>query len=578
LATRKKSTSLIGKRVAVCCYAPPRFDRDAGSRRLLDCIDFFREAGASVTFFAVRATESLQRYTRHLQQLGIAVYALPTDPVDQILASSDFDVALLTFWPVAERFMPLFRRSSPSTRLVIDSVDMHFLRDARRSIQITGPELPKFDRDYGEQFVGELNAYADADLVLTVSDKETGMLEEYLGATTPIRSVPLCEEIKLSRVPIKKRRGILFIGSSFHAPNTQAAQFLCQEIVPRVDQKLLERHPVVIVGDGMNTTDLGDSGDAEITSVGWVPSVVPYLQHARLSILPLLYGAGTKGKLIQALMAGTPTVSTRIGVEGFGLTPGEQVLVADDADGLASAVSDLLTNDDECERLIKHGREWVLGHHSRAVTKQAFLDAIQTALAQDPKPARAVEDPALFENRMTYQETQRFRDRLAGALGDIMPHGEALAVITGGSTELLRLLHRLALSERRSGQRGAGFHGGDRRGSRGPGQPEESRRRIPRRARALHGLAGGAPRVAGVPRRHISHGPRGCRARHRLFAAAAAGGHKVVAARGDRRAQASILSTCPPRGLGSSRARDRGAGRTRRRGVDRQVPCRGAVA
>jgi glycosyltransferase involved in cell wall biosynthesis len=407
---------------------------------LLDCINFLREAGASVTFIAVRATGSLHsRYTRHLQQLGVAVYALPTDPIDQILISSNFDLALLTFWPVAERVMPLFRRYSPSSRLVLDSIDMHFLRDARRSVQITGSALPKFDSDYGEQFVGELNAYADADLVLTVSDKETGMLEEYLGATTPIRSIPLCEEIKLSRVAVKKRRGILFIGSSFHAPNTQAVQFLCQEIVPRVDQKLIERHPVLIVGDGMNNTDLGEPGDAEIRPVGWVPSVVPYLQHARLSILPLLYGAGTKGKLIQALMAGTPTVSTRIGIEGFGLTSGEHVLVADDAEGLASAVSELLTNDDECERLIKSGREWVLEHHSRAVTKRAFLDAMQTALSLDPKPERVTEDPALFEERMTYQEMQRFRDRLSTALSDIMAPDGAVAVITGGSTELLRL-------------------------------------------------------------------------------------------------------------------------------------------
>jgi glycosyltransferase involved in cell wall biosynthesis len=431
-----------GKRVAVCSYAAPSFDRDSGSRRTLDLISFLLEEGASVTFLSAHAANPRNlRYARHLRQLGIPVFELPKDPIDELAAEANFDLALLTFWPVAELFAPIFRTYAPETRIVVDSVDLHFLRDARRFARITGPDLPPFDVDYGTQFVGELNAYAEADLVLTVSGKEAGVLTDFLGDGIPVRSVPDCEELEPSSVPIKQRRGILFIGSFFHTPNIQAAEFLCREVVPRIDAKLLERHPVYVVGDGLNDTVRSFAADnPHIRLVGWVPSVVPYLERTRVSILPLLYGAGTKRKLVQSLMIGAPTVSTGVGIEGLDVKPGRDVLVAEDADSLAAAVSKLLVDDAACEELVAQSREAVLKTHSRSVAKEAFIGALGEALERKPKDKRAAsEDKTLFRERMVYQEMQRLRDALCEALHKTVPEGATLAVVNNGSTELLRL-------------------------------------------------------------------------------------------------------------------------------------------
>jgi glycosyltransferase involved in cell wall biosynthesis len=409
---------------------------------MLDLISFLQEAGCSVTFISAQPLGSRHtRYVRHLEQLGVPVFQLSVHPVDELILESRFDVALLTFWPVAELIGPTFRRLSPATRIVVDSVDLHFLRDARRFVQTTGPELPPFDLDYGAQLVGELNAYSDADLVLTVSDKEARVLGDFLGEATPVRGVPDCEELELSPVPMRNRHGILFIGSFHHAPNVQAAEFLCRRVLPRINQELLDRHPVSIVGDGLNDTVRSFAeGRHNVRLVGWVPSVVPYLQRARVSILPLLYGAGTKRKLVQALMTGTPTVSTSVGIEGLGLTPGEEVLVADDAEGLAAAVSQLLVDDRACERLASKGRQPVLERHSRAVAQKAFLGAIEEVLLGNSKRKKVAHgNPTLFGQRMVYQETQRFRDALCEALRKVVPEGAGIAVAAGGVTELLRL-------------------------------------------------------------------------------------------------------------------------------------------
>jgi hypothetical protein len=253
--------------------------------------------------------------------------------------------------------------------------------------------------------------------------------------------VPDCEELELSPIPMRDRTGILFIGSFHHTPNVQAAEFLCRQILPRIDPKLLDRHPVYIVGDGLNDTVRSFAeGKPHVRLVGWVPSVVPYLQRARVSILPLLYGAGTKRKLVQALMTGTPTVSTSVAIEGLGLTAGEQTLVADDAEGLAAAVSKLLVDDRACERLAAKGRPSVLERHSHAVAQKAFVSAVEDVLRLDPKRSKVPrDDPKLFEERMAYQEAQRLRDALCEALRKVLPEGAGLAVATGGTTELLRL-------------------------------------------------------------------------------------------------------------------------------------------
>src|SRR5205085_8252889 len=93
------------------------------------------------------------------------------------------------------------------------------------------------------------------------------------------------------------------------------------------------------VNDAVRQAAAGVNG---VRLVGWVPSLIPYLEQARVSVVPLRYGAGTKLKLIQSLMAGTPAVSTRVGTEGLWLCDGEQILVADDPGSFAGSVVRLL--------------------------------------------------------------------------------------------------------------------------------------------------------------------------------------------------------------------------------------------
>ena len=92
-----------------------------------------------------------------------------------------------------------------------------------------------------------------------------------------------------------------------------AVEHLCREIVPRLRPELLVDHPISIVGDGLDDAIRRYAdGLPGVRMIGWVPDVVPYLQRARVSLVPLQFGAGTKRKMIQTLIAGTPCVSTDV--------------------------------------------------------------------------------------------------------------------------------------------------------------------------------------------------------------------------------------------------------------------------
>jgi hypothetical protein len=111
--------------------------------------------------------------------------------------------------------------------------------------------------------------------------------------------------------------------------------------------------------------------------LGWVPSVVPFLEQARVSLLPLLHGAGTKRKFIQALSIGTPTVSTMIGTEGLDVRDGEDVIVAADGFRFAVGITRLLTDGTLWNRLATQGRERIRVEHSASMAKERLFAAIE---------------------------------------------------------------------------------------------------------------------------------------------------------------------------------------------------------
>jgi glycosyltransferase involved in cell wall biosynthesis len=420
------------QRVLVCGLMP-EFDRDSGSRRVLDLIDLLRESGRAVTFVSFHA-KCNRRYVDVLQQRGVAVYAGAQEEMPALIASGVFDLALFGLWHIAEPFLPEIRRASPRTRIIVDSVDLHFLRNARRLFTERPGSGPAWlDDAYGHSLVREMNTYDAADVVLTVSQKEADLVNDFLGKRSAF-AVPDCELLDESPVPLEKRKGIVLVGCFRHTPNADAVAYLCREILPLVDEKVLASHPVQIVGDGL-TDEIRVHGAAlpTVRMVGWVPSVIPYLEQARLTVLPLRYGAGTKRKLLQTLAVGTPAVTTTIGAEGFEPIDGTHALIADDPARFASSISMLARNDRLWRRLSRRGRADIATLYDREVARRLLLEVIDRVVASPPRVSTAV----VASNGEPVSEYSRLVVRVRATVETCVPSGATVAVVSKGDDALV---------------------------------------------------------------------------------------------------------------------------------------------
>ncbi|HYI11017.1 MAG TPA: glycosyltransferase [Thermoanaerobaculia bacterium] len=364
----------------VCAPTLPEYDRESGSRRIFDHIRTLRAAGWSVVFAAENGyTDS--RYARALQQTGIETYC-GFAALDELLRTRRIDLSILAFWSVAEGLLPCLRILTPRTPVLVDSIDLHFLRNGRRIRPDWSPEAAPAGEEHSRQMEQELAVYRQADGVLTVSQNEAELVTR-LAPGARVFVAPDGEDLTASGAPWPARRGLLFVGNFRHPPNREAIAYLCRHIVPLLPRDLLARHPLYLVG-----TDLDEEirslgmGVPNVLFVGWVPDLEPYYANARVFLAPLRHGAGTKRKLVQALMCGVPSVVTSVAAEGLPVRHHKHLLIADDAQCFASAIVRLAEDESLSADLSARARETIAAHHSRRTANDALLTAVHAVLGR----------------------------------------------------------------------------------------------------------------------------------------------------------------------------------------------------
>lgn len=378
-----KVTVPNGQRVLFVAPSLPEYDRESGSRRLYHLVELLLTHGYEVTYTTDNFKNG-ERYVNYLNERGVDVYSISKD-IGRLVMEK-YDIAIIAFWSLARGLIPHIRHHAPETQIIVDSIDLHFLRESRSMFMEHG----RLQKSYGEQVAAELNAYLQADMVLTVSPNEATFINNMVGDQNKAFSLPDLESLRLSPFTQEERRGILFIGNFRHLPNIDAIKYFMNDIVPLLDPALLEENPIYVVGN-QPTQEVQKvvSGWHNVHLVGWVPSVIPYYERAKITAAPLRVGAGTKRKLLQAMMIGTPSVTTPIGAEGFGLEHNHQILIAEDAEQFATEMTRLLTDSDLWEQLLENGRNHIMSTHSY----EAVLSQFETMLKKLDYHRKTVETP-----------------------------------------------------------------------------------------------------------------------------------------------------------------------------------------
>jgi glycosyltransferase involved in cell wall biosynthesis len=229
----------------------------------------------------------------------------------------------------------LARQWSPRAHVLYSVADLHHLRLLRQARVLGETKLLARTRGVKQ---AELLAMRTADAVITHSTAEAEYLSgEAPGARVHVVGWPI--RIAPRNMAFGQRAGLAFIGSADHDPNRDAVLWLINEIMPRV----WDRDPAMIceiIGADWSAI-LQQHLDHRIRLAGAVPELATVFDRVRLTVAPLRFGAGIKGKVLESFAAGVPCVMTPVAAEGLPLSPGLRRLVSNTRDQIADLVCHL---------------------------------------------------------------------------------------------------------------------------------------------------------------------------------------------------------------------------------------------
>jgi glycosyltransferase involved in cell wall biosynthesis len=375
-----RTPSIDGERrdhVLVIDATSPDADRDAGSGYMLAIMRLLRDDRHPVTFLSADRRMPVVSADA-LRAIGVTPGEDGLDVLDWLLAHGDeLTHAIVARPDVAVRQGPRIRRWSRA-RVLYYTHDLHVVR-WRRHHAVSGDSaaLEGVDRFRDVETV----ALRGADLVLTPSSAEIAEIARVAPGTPARVIVPIVEPSRplepATAWDAADRRSVVFLGSFTHAPNTDAAVLLVTEIMPLVWERVPDAR-VAIVGQ-RPPSEVQALASARVEVAGHVPDLAPYWSVARMSVAPLRFGAGVKGKILASLAESVPVVTTTIGNEGIDLVHRQHALVADEPAAFAAAVIELFEDDRLARSLAEAGRRFVAERFSAEVARRQLRQALDDA-------------------------------------------------------------------------------------------------------------------------------------------------------------------------------------------------------
>jgi glycosyltransferase involved in cell wall biosynthesis len=266
-----------------------------------------------------------------------------------------------------DAFLPM---SGAALRMLVLYSTLHFLREEREAALNGSQEKAQAAAQRRQD---ELCCITASDATIVLSEAE-GRLLSALAPSAAIHVIPFVRVASDVVAPFDERTGVLFVGGFLHAPNIDAVNWFVTDIWPKV-RRALPTATLEIVGSNVSSEIRNlDSPQRGILVRGFVQDLDPVLSRVRLTVAPLRFGAGIKGKVATSLAAGVPCVATPIASEGMEVADGESILVGQSAEEFAAAIVRVHEDAAIWASLSKGGQTVIREHYSSERIGQLFLD------------------------------------------------------------------------------------------------------------------------------------------------------------------------------------------------------------
>jgi GT2 family glycosyltransferase/glycosyltransferase involved in cell wall biosynthesis len=364
---------LVRQRAYFIDDSVPTPDQDAGSNAAVEHMRALLALGYKVTFLPADNMTRIDPYTAQLQKLGIEC---PVHPwfwsVEEVFRKAQHkpDLVYLHRYSNASKYATMVRRYFPECRIVYNVADLHFLRMERQAeidpTSVSAAQAAAQRRD-------EIAVMRNVDSVIVHSPVEAKLLAES-DAGLKVEVVPWTVRVRPAKLPFAQRSGTAFVGGFGHPPNLDAVRWLVGEIVPRL-RPVAPGCTTYLVGSKM-PDEVAAMQRPGVVPIGFVPVLADILHKLRCTVVPLRYGAGIKGKVLESFAHGLPCVMSEVAAEGLELSGDLAWLVARTPAEFAEKLARVHEDEAFNRTLADAGLAYIEGRYGAEVVTAALRAAV----------------------------------------------------------------------------------------------------------------------------------------------------------------------------------------------------------
>lgn len=309
------------KKLLIIGFVFPEPNSSAAGSRMMQLIELFQEMQCEVIFASPAAPSE---YQTDLKVHGVSIHTIQLNDAsfDDFVRELNPDFVLFDRFMMEEQFGWRVAENCPNAMRLLDTEDLHCLRFARQSAWKKG--IP-FEREMLNSEIAkrEIASIYRCDLTLIISEFEMELLRDHfhvpndLVTYLPLFQPKLTDEIQQKWLPFEERTDFVFIGNFLHEPNWNATLFLKETIWPLIHQALPDaRLNIFGAYPSQKVQNLHNEKQGFLIR-GRAGNAQEVVGKARVLLAPIRFGAGIKGKLLEAMVVGTPSVTTPIGAESI---------------------------------------------------------------------------------------------------------------------------------------------------------------------------------------------------------------------------------------------------------------------
>ncbi len=356
----------------------PEPQSSAAGTRMVQLIELFQKQGFDIVF-ASAAQES--EFSFDLKLLGVSTQKieLNSSSFDAFVTALNPEIVLFDRYVIEEQFGWRVYENSPNSLRILDTEDLHCLRLARQNAVKKNIEFKTTDLLSEPIAKREIASILRCDLTLIISEYEMTVLNEIFKIDSKLLYyLPLFyDTIEVDILPkFEERKDFVFIGNFLHEPNWDAVKQLKSTIWPQI-RKRLPGVKMNIYGayPSQKVLQLHNPNENFLIQ-GRAEKSETVIKNARVLLAPMRFGAGLKGKLLEAMQLGTPSITTNIGAEGIGTNEDWNGFIEDDFNEFALKSALLYQDEMLWYQSQKTGFHILENRFKKVAFENAFMDHI----------------------------------------------------------------------------------------------------------------------------------------------------------------------------------------------------------